>query len=83
MTYEKLRAQASPAMREIIKMGPWETLHVDVQDGEPIIFAIIYKRPLQKFLLNVGLMKMPELPERVKGIRCKVLVRLHGKKQAR
>ncbi len=76
MTYEDLREATRFAMREVARMGTWDGLCVDVHEGEPIIFAVIQRRPVHKFLLSVGIMKMPKLPERVGGIRCRVLVRL-------
>lgn len=59
-----------------MKLGKWDSIHVAEENGEVVVFATIKKDPIKKFLLDVGLMKKPELPERIEGVRCKLVVAL-------
>lgn len=74
MTYEELKEKASPAVKEVARMGIWDAVHLDKEDGEPVVIAVLRERPLKKLLLNLGIMKKPNLPERIQGIRCKLLI---------
>ncbi len=74
MTYEELKMKGGPVVKEVARMGIWDAVHLDKEDGEPVVIAVLRKLPLQKFLINLGLMKKPDLPERIQGIRCKLLI---------
>lgn len=74
MTYEELRKIAAPALKKVANMGTWDAVHLDEEDGKPVIIAVLRRLPIHKFLLNVGIMKKPTLPEQVEGIRCRVAI---------
>lgn len=74
MTYEEMRKVAGPALKHIARMGIWDAVHLDKEDGEPVVIAVLKKLPIHKLLLDLGIMKKPNLPETIEGIRCKVLI---------
>ena len=73
MKYEELLKKAAPAVRQVARMGVWDGVSVDVENGEPVVLAILRKFPIVQFFHKVKLIKTPELPERIEGIRCKVI----------
>ncbi len=74
MTYEEMRKIAGPAVKHVARMGIWDAVLLDKEDGKPVVIAVLKKLPLHKLLLDLGIMKKPNLPEMIEGIRCKVLI---------
>lgn len=73
MNIEDLRKKAGPALKEVARMGVWDGVQLDEENGEPVVIAILRKLPIIQFLHKFKVIQTPELPERVQGIRCKVV----------
>ena len=77
---ESQRKKVAAAITQIHKMGKWDNIFVDMDGGEPVIYAAIHRHPVHKFLLDTGLFKKPHLPTHVEGIRCEVRVHYPAKR---
>lgn len=74
MTYQQACERAQKAIHQIRSMGTWDSIYVDLLDGKPVIYAVVRRNPVRKFLLDLGVFKKPELPETVDGIKCEVRI---------
>lgn len=75
MNYEDARLKAAPAIKEIVKLHKWDGIYVDIDDKEPIVIVEIVRPVLHLLLAKFKVIKLPEVPERIEGIRCKVIAR--------